>query len=499
MRLSKQNIIHILIIILGIIFILIPAFHENIWFDESYSVAMSKHNFIDIWQIGGNDVHPVLYYWILKLINIVFGYNIIAYRLFSALCIAILGILGYTHIRKDFGDKVGLFFSFLVYFIPAMNTYAQEIRMYSFACLVVFLMCIYAYRFYKSIKEKDGKVIKNLIFFGIFSIASCYTHYYALATAGFVNLLLLIYIIKNIKENHKVLIKFLILGIIHILLYIPWLKFMIGQVNHVNNGFWIILDKVRTPVEMTIFQFKRQLDTNFEFNIHTIIALCSVILLFIYLVYLVIKAKKNKKSLKPALLSFGVYFGIILIVYIISKIKSPILFARYLMVITGLYIFAISYIMQFEKRKWFTFAVCVIVLLLGTFSNFENILINYAPDNMKFVDYIKEEIKEDDILLYSNIGNGGVIAAYFPNNKQYFYNGAHWDVEEAYKAYGPGMETVESYDVLKDYKGRIWLIDSENMGLWDEIPKENITVLKDAKRFDTKYHDYIYNIMLVEK
>lgn len=62
------------------------------------------------------------------------------------------------------------------------------------------------------------------------------------------------------------------------------------------------------------------------------------------------------------------------------------------------------------------------------------------------------------------------------------------------------METIYNYnDILKDYHGRIWLIDSEYMGLWEEFPKEGITVLKEAERFDTKYQNYIYNIMLLEK
>ena len=37
--LKKENLLHIAIILLGTILILIPAFHSNIWFDESYSVA----------------------------------------------------------------------------------------------------------------------------------------------------------------------------------------------------------------------------------------------------------------------------------------------------------------------------------------------------------------------------------------------------------------------------------------------------------------------------
>ena len=61
MEKQKNKIIHIGIIILGSIFIMIGLFHNNMWFDETYSVALVKHSFYDIWMIGGNDVHPTLY------------------------------------------------------------------------------------------------------------------------------------------------------------------------------------------------------------------------------------------------------------------------------------------------------------------------------------------------------------------------------------------------------------------------------------------------------
>ena len=95
---------------------MIPVFHNNLWFDESYSVAIANHSYQEIWTIGGNDVHPVLYYFILHTLNLIFGSNIIVYRLFSVLCLFILGLLGYTHIRKDFGDKVGILFSLFTFY-----------------------------------------------------------------------------------------------------------------------------------------------------------------------------------------------------------------------------------------------------------------------------------------------------------------------------------------------------------------------------------------------
>ena len=183
----KAEIIHIALIILGIIFVSLGAFHTNIWFDESYSIALTNHSFMEIWTIGGHDVHPILYYWLLKIVRIIFGNNIMIYKLFSVLPIAILSILGFTHIRKDFGKKVALLFSFFVSFLPITSVYGVEIRMYSWAMLVVTLMAIYAYRIINNTSQKN---IKNWIIFAIFSLASAYTHYYGLIIAGITNLFL---------------------------------------------------------------------------------------------------------------------------------------------------------------------------------------------------------------------------------------------------------------------------------------------------------------------
>lgn len=104
MKINKKY-LHIAIIVLGTIFLSLCAFHTSLWFDESYSVAIAKHGFADIWKITGNDVHPALYYWALHILYMIFGNNVLVFRLFSVLATVIVGILGYTHIRKDFGER----------------------------------------------------------------------------------------------------------------------------------------------------------------------------------------------------------------------------------------------------------------------------------------------------------------------------------------------------------------------------------------------------------
>ena len=254
--------LHIAIIILGSIFISLSAFHSNLWFDESYSVGIANHSFKDIWIIGGSDVHPVFYYCVLHILNLIFGNNILVFRIFSMVCTALLGIIGFTHIRKDFGEKVGLIFSFLVFFFPVNLVYSGEIRMYSLAMLLVTLTAIYAYRIYKKMDKNNhtNVNIKNWFIFAVCSLASAYTHYYALMASGLINLFLLVSLIVHcIKHREdtkfsksgyskgfttvqllfrdKNIIAFVVSAIVQILLYIPWLLSLLTQMGQVSKGF----------------------------------------------------------------------------------------------------------------------------------------------------------------------------------------------------------------------------------------------------------------------
>ena len=98
--LSKEK-IHLILIIIGMIFTIIPLFQTNIWFDESYSVSLASHSFSQIWAIDIHDVHPVFYYDCLHVLYLIFGTNIQVYRLFSWACLSLMGIFGYTGVRKE--------------------------------------------------------------------------------------------------------------------------------------------------------------------------------------------------------------------------------------------------------------------------------------------------------------------------------------------------------------------------------------------------------------
>ncbi len=490
---DKILILNIIIIILGTIFISLGAFHTNIWFDESYSVAISNHSFSEIWNIGGNDVHPVFYYMMLKIVSLIFGNNILVFRLFSIVPIVILSILGITHIRKDYGERTGIIFSFLTLFLPIIAAYSSEIRMYTWVMLFVTITAIYANRIYK-----NELSIKNWVIFALFSLLSAYTHYYGLMFAGIINVILFIYLLKNRKGKNKDLKIFIIQAVVECLLYVPWLYYFIKQLTSVGGGYWIKLEFPDTLYNVLGIQYMGSLSNIFGF--------CFAICLYIYLGFVIYRCKKERISVKNARNSLLLYVLIVFIAFLIS-LKSPILYPRYLMAITGLLIFFIADIMAKEKSKYITIEICIIIFVTSLISNIDIINNNYDNTNMKQIEYLEENIKDDDIIVYSNIGNGSVFAVYFKDNKQYFYNGDHWNVEEAYKAYGPQMETVEDLDFLKDYKGRIWIIDSTDCSFYNDKFKTDDYKVIDSKviktkypsSFDTNYSGYEYNLILIEK
>lgn len=475
--------IHILILILGSIFIALSIFHKSLWFDETYSVAIANHNILEIWKIGGNDVHPVLYYWMLRIICLISNGSILAYRIFSAIPIILLGIVGFTYIKKDFGEKTGMFFSLITFFIPMSSVYANQIRMYSWAILIVTLFFIYSYRIYKG--ENN---LKNWIFFGIFSLSSMYIHYYGLLAAVITNLLLFIYFIKN--KQMKDIEYIIIIGFIQVFLYLPWVLYFLKQLKHVSEGFWITLE-LKDKLKIISAQFVGETNLYLEF--------ASACVIYLYLLISIIRKKKNI-DLKLIIISITIYISIICLAVLAQIIvKTPILYYRYLFVITGLYIFVLSYLLGKEKNIIVTLLICFILIFMSSINLTYQLKQNYNKQNLAVVDFLNEYITDEDEIIYRHIGLGSIVAVNFAN-KQYFYNPENWKIEEAYKAYGPQMDTYITSDFIKKLSNRIWIIDTDDESIYNEFfNNENYKIIINKCITTNYYEEYSYNIKLIEE
>lgn len=478
---DKYKISHILVIVLGAIFVLLGAFHNSIWFDEAYTVGLVSHNFKDIIQIGIADVHPVLYYILLKIFTLIFGNSFISIRIFSVLGAVLLSVIGYTHIKKDFGKKVGIIFSLFSLMCPIMTEYASEMRMYTWASLFVFLTFIYAYRVFK-----DNK-IKDWVLFCTFSLMSAYTHYFATISIAVINVVLFIYIIKNKKEMFK---NYFIAALAQIVLYIPGLIVFVKQGTKVAGGFWINITYPDILVEMLNFHFNRLL------NLKLVTAFSAI--LYIYLIYRTFKALKQKEDgSKVAVISLVVFFAVIIISLIVSIVRD-IFVCRYMMPMFGLFIFFVSYMVAKEKNKIVQFAVISCVIIMACLNQYKFIDKNYNEANNLFVDIVESDMTQNDIFVYTDINSGSLAAIYFPNNKQYFYNINNWSVEEAYKAFAPQMEVVGDLSAVDNFDGKnVWLISSNDV-VEEFRNNENLETKKEIYDIYMPYRDMKFNVYLFE-
>lgn len=476
---------HIFIIILGIIYVALGVFHSNVWFDEAYSVGMANHSFSEIWNIGGHDVHPVLYYWMLRVICLITGGSVMAYRIFSCVPIAILGILGYTHIRKDYGEKTGIIFSFLSYFLPQMTIYAAEVRMYSWAILFVTILAIYAMRLSKK------QSIKNWIIFFVASLCSIYIHYYGLMSAGLINVCLLVYLIA--KKSKKGIATIVVLGIVQAVAYIPWLIYFALQLGQVSHGFWIGFTFPTSLYEIIGMQFSGNLDLTITFVL--------ALVLYGYLLVCYIKLKKEgKEDLTPVKLAIGLYLAVIIAALVVTLVLGTmILYYRYLFVITGLLIFGISYILARSDNKAMLIAIWCVIVGLSCINEVNLLNANYGENNKDIYAYIEENVKPEEDMVYTDIGNGSVIAVTCTENTQYFYNPDNWGVEEAYKAFGPQMSTYIDDSFIEKLSDRFWIVDAPDEKVYSWLfDNDDYTVIK-KEEIHSSYHDYGYTMILVEK
>lgn len=372
--------------------------------------------------------------------------------------------------------------------------------MYSLAIVLVTLAAIYAYRIMKYVEEKNVSneqnktekfITKQWLIFAFASLACTYVHYYGLMAAGIINIILLVYLIK--KKEKSLIIKILISGIVQAILYIPWIMILLNQMKNVSKGFWIGFEFPKTLIEL--------LSSQFIGNIKSMVGFILSIILYIYLIFMVNKVRKNKDKIMPGIISILIYFAVVIAAIGITFIlKTSILYYRYLFVITGLYIFFISYFLSKEKRTYIIYGICVITLILSIWSNVNQIKEAYSSSNSEPITYLKENVQENDVFVFDeqNFGTGSVVSVNFLNHEQYYYNPSNWGVEEAYKAFGNQLHIYVNEDFLEECEGRIWIIDNGNSELYNKLfNNENYRIVT-QKLISTKYEGYVYNFILVE-
>lgn len=375
-----------------------------IWADEAYTLSLVKHSYAELCKITAADVHPPLYYILLKFCIQPFNYSLIAAKLFSIIPFILILVTGGIKLKKMFDEKVSLIFMTLFLFFPFLLAYAVEIRMYSLAAFFVFINGLYAYQYY----EENTK--KSYWIWVIFGVCTSYTHYFAMVSVGIIYCVLFAAICLKKK---RILKQWLVAVLITVVLYLPWLNSFIGQlVYKVNNDYWIAEITRWTIKEYAIDMFSAAGLKNFE-----IFALCSYIIVFAFVIF-----SGNKKAIALSVCALSVPAGTIIVGVAVSILVRPVFVIRYVIPAAPFLVVFMAVGLSHVRYKILA-AFIWIVALCGGVSNYKE---NFQAESFVVENPIDKSFTDecascDSYVIQTTLPQAiyGVLAYYAPDKPVY--------------------------------------------------------------------------------
>lgn len=262
------------------------CFSSDIWYDELFTVGLAQHSYGELVRLTAADVHPPLYYCIVKLFADLCKLikpgagTIIPAKIVSVLPYFILLLYAVTLIRKRFGMFTGGLFLFCVTAMPQLSAYTVEMRMYGWALLFVTTAFLHGYVLVaekgygvrkanassesyvnqrtgpqeNAVCGKDGagevasadnaagrrkKQVRafHAAAFVLYGLAAAYTQYFACVAVVMVYLFLLF---AFWFQDRRRLREWMVYVGISVIAYVPWLSALAGQLGAVRENYWIL-------------------------------------------------------------------------------------------------------------------------------------------------------------------------------------------------------------------------------------------------------------------
>ena len=328
-------------------------FDNAIWGDEGFSIMLARRNLAGIFSGTAADVHPPLYYLILKIIISVLGESVFVLHLTSFLAFAGVCILIITFVYKNFGVVSAYLALFFAGWTEVGVIYSVEIRMYSMALLFVTLTFCAAYK----VIENVDVTIKEWIVMSVFALLSGYTHYFTLIAVAF--MILGVFILCLIKRQNQVWQKIGVTIGICVVGYLPWLFALLTTVERTVGDFWLT----------TVPNFTECMDMFFGAMDYSHKLLYVMIFLFIlYVLVNVYEIIRNKVSVKDkikyslenetkiqlSVLGVWTFVGTSLLGIVVSNYIQPVLLTRYLFPMVVLGAISLGVLIEYfcERDNW---------------------------------------------------------------------------------------------------------------------------------------------------
>ena len=310
--------------------------------------ALQKDMFLENFNIQIlHEGHPPLYFLLLKLWSLLFGYSELALRSFSLIA-GIFSILIFFNVclRKFNKPSTKWMVISLLLINPFLFYYFTEARMYAFA----FLLAVLCFKYWLEYKNHRNLKSYDFLLFCIFSISLLYTHYYGVF---FLMALMFYDVIKN-GWSLKVLSYS-----IPVFFFLPWIPVILIQTDyhtiHWTNGSFSFLNSIKSFMEGLISLFYSPMSTS---RIHETVFILLVGVLFLFFS----KIKWNIKAIFFVLVSF--YFAQL---FCFDKLLDhhTIAVPRYYMFILIFFFWGIARVLDEYNLKPMTYSIPILHIVLS--------------------------------------------------------------------------------------------------------------------------------------
>lgn len=362
----KKNYVLVLILcaVIAITISLLIGIAQSVWFDEAYSIELSKQSLSQIVNLTSVDVHPPLYYFLLHGWGSIFGWDEIALRSLSAIAMGGAVVFAGLLVKKLFGYRALYFTLPFIVFSPLLLRYGFEIRMYAVAALIGITATYVLVSARLTDNIKRSKIL--YVIYALLVALGMFTLYY-MALLWLAHFVWLAY--QTYKDKEKLLrSKWLWAYGLSVVLFCPWLIIFIKQMT---NGALAAISQ-----SMTIENLFGIVSFNFLYRpVWQLGAVYSLLILFAVIVicYFSIRAfqlidKKQRKYLSLLVC----YILVPIVILTLIGLVKPMYTERYLAHISigGLMYLGVISAVVTRKASWkikLSSALLMAMLLLGVF------------------------------------------------------------------------------------------------------------------------------------
>jgi mannosyltransferase len=450
---------------------LMIGLHQSVWFDEAYSILLSKHSAVELVHLTSLDTHPPLYYLLLKGWAGIFGWSELALRSLSVIAMGGAVVFGGLLARRMFGVRMAIMALPFIALSPLLLRYGFEIRMYSLASLIG-IAATYVLILATEAKT-PSKQWKLYVIYAFLVALGVYTLYYTvlLWLAHFA------WLTYRAYRDKKPIVKtpWFVAMLGSVALFLPWVPVFVSQAG---NGALAAVSQAMTVdslVGIGSFSFLYQPAWQLS-GYGTIIIVFIAVIVSLALSQAFKKASKKERDY---LLLLALYIMVPIVIITLVSLIRPMYTERYLshvliggMLLVGI---AIAYAMKKASRRMaLAVALVYIVLILGVGQlakvgnfNFQRL---QKPNVKEVAALIKNECDHNTTVLASGPYVAIELSYYLPSCEIRFYSssevlrGGYAGLSNSpLRIAHPSTQLANSLRLLYVYYGKPQLIMPSNL------------------------------------